>query len=353
MDEIFHVIVVGGGQSALACGYYLRRAKLKYLILDKQDIPGGAWLHSWDSLTLFSPADYSSLPGWLMPKSEHRFPLRQEAIDYLGKYEEHYQLNVKRGIEVVEIKKDGNVFQVHTPQGALKAKTVISATGTWGNPAIPKLAGIEDFKGLQIHSGKYKNPKDFTGLKTLVVGEGNSGAQIVAEVSKVTAVKWSTKKQPEFLPDEVDGYYLFNVASARYKAEKEGKPFDASQYSLGNIVMVPSVKEARRRGVLVSSGTFDKLYDKGVIWHNGDKEEFDAIIWCTGFGYDTSYLKSLIHIDEKGVAKTNESKSLEMPGLWLVGYGNWTGYASATLIGVNRTAKQTILEIEEFLNNSN
>jgi cation diffusion facilitator CzcD-associated flavoprotein CzcO len=87
MDEIFDVIVIGGGQSALACGYYLRRAKLKYLILDKQDIPGGAWLHSWDSLTLFSPADYSSLPGWLMPKSEHRFPLRQEAIDYLRKYE--------------------------------------------------------------------------------------------------------------------------------------------------------------------------------------------------------------------------------------------------------------------------
>lgn len=353
MDEIFDVIVIGGGQSALACGYYLRRAKLKYLILDKQDIPGGAWLHSWDSLTLFSPADYSSLPGWLMPKSEHRFPLRQEAIDYLRKYEEHYQLNVRRGVEVVDIKKDGIVFKVLTHQGALKAKTVISATGTWGNPAIPKLAGIEDFKGLQIHSGKYKNPKDFTGRKTLVVGEGNSGAQIVAEVSKVTAVKWSTKKEPEFLPDEVDGYYLFNVASARYKAEKEGKPFDASQYNLGNIVMVPSVKEAQSRGVLVSSGTFDKLYDKGVIWHSGDKEEFDAIIWCTGFGYDTSYLKSLIHIDEKGVAKTSESKSLEMPGLWLVGYGNWTGYASATIIGVNKTAKQTILEIEEFLKNSN
>src|SRR5690606_34093187 len=104
MDEIFDVIVIGGGQSALACGYYLRRAKLKYLILDKQAIPDGGWIHSWDSLTLFSPADYSSSPGWLMPKSEHQFPLRQEAIDYVGKYEEHYQLNVRRSIEVLEIK---------------------------------------------------------------------------------------------------------------------------------------------------------------------------------------------------------------------------------------------------------
>src|SRR5690606_1464642 len=125
-------------------------------------------------------------------------------------------------------------------------------------PFIPKLEGIENFKGFQLHSRNYKNPDKFIGLKTLIVGEGNSGAQIVAEVSKVTNVKWSTKKEPEFLPDEVDGYYLFNVASAKYKAEKEGKPFDASQYSLGNIVMVPPVKEARQRGVLVSSGTFHK-----------------------------------------------------------------------------------------------
>lgn len=113
--------------------------------------------------------------------------------------------------------------------------------------------------------------------------------------------------------------------------------------------MVPPVKEARERGVLISGGAFNKLYDKGVVWDNGDKEEFDAIIWCTGFGYNTSYLKSLIQTDEKGIAKTSESKSLEVDGLWLVGYGNWTGYASATLIGLNRTAKQTIQEITEFL----
>ncbi len=146
---------------------------------------------------------------------------------------------------------------------------------------------------------------------------------------------------------------MFNVASAKYKAEQEGKPFDASQYNLGNIVMVPPVKEARQRGVLVSNGSFFKLYDKGIIWDNGEQEEFDAIIWCTGFGYDTSYLKSLIKTDERGIANTKESKSLDVDGLWLVGYGGWTGYASATLVGLNRTSKQTIQEIEEFLKSKN
>ncbi len=208
MKEIFDTIVIGGGQSGLACGYYLRRAKVNFIILDKQQNPGGAWLNAWDSLTLFSPADYSSLPGWLMPKSNNKFPLRQEVIDYLNKYEEHYQLNVKRGVEISKITKEEVGFKVYTDNGIFYAKTVISATGTWGNPYIPKVEGIEKYSGIQIHSRNYKKPNDFVGLKTLVVGEGNSGAQIVAEVSKVTTVKWSTKKQPEFLPDEVDGYCL-------------------------------------------------------------------------------------------------------------------------------------------------
>lgn len=347
--EAFDTVVIGGGQSGLACGYYLRRSKLNYLILDKQDVPGGAWLHAWDSLTLFSPADYSSLPGWLMPKSDKKFPLRREVVNYLKQYEEHYQLNIERGIEVIEITKDEVGFKIHTTKGSYFAKTVISSTGTWGNPFIPKVEGIEKFNGIQIHSGKYKNATDFAGLKTLVVGEGNSGAQIVAEVSKVTNVKWSTKKRPEFLPDEVDGYYLFNVATAKYKAEKEGKPFDASLYNLGNIVMVPPVVDARERGVLVSSGVFNQINENGVVREDGTFEPFQAIIWCTGFGFDTNYLKSLIEIDERGKAHTTESKSLDVDGLWLVGYGNWTGYASATLVGLNRTAKQTIAEVEEFL----
>jgi cation diffusion facilitator CzcD-associated flavoprotein CzcO len=186
-------------------------------------------------------------------------------------------------------------------------------------------------------------------MKVLVVGEGNSGAQIVAEISKLTSVKWSTRKPPLYLPDDVDGFYLFNVATAKYNAEKKGIQFNSASYDLGNIVMVPSVKEARSRGVLNSSGSFESMYENGVVWSDGRREEFDVIIWCTGFGYATSFLKELVTTDERGIVKTLESKALEIEGLWLVGYGGWTGYASATLIGINRNAKQTIQELSEFL----
>jgi thioredoxin reductase len=349
MQEILDVIVIGGGQSGLACGYYLRRHKLNFLLLDKEEKCGGAWLHAWDSLTLFSPSEHSSLPGWLMPKSENLFPSKQEVIDYLCQYEKRYELPIERSVTVENITSENKVFKIYTNKGIYFSKAIIAAAGTWNNPFIPKIKGIDTFKGIQIHSAHYKNAEQFRNLKVLVVGEGNSGAQIVAEVSKVTSVKWSTRKPPQYLPDEVDGFYLFNVATAKYNAEKEGKPFNAANYDLGNIVMVPPVQEARSRGVLISSGSFENIYENGVIWSDGSKEDFDAIIWCTGFGYATSFLKNIVSTDERGIIKTEESKATELSGLWLAGYGSWTGYASATLIGINRNAKQTCNEITDYL----
>lgn len=350
MNTVFDVIVVGGGQSGLACAYYLRRAKLNYLILDDREQSGGAWQNTWDSLTLFSPAQHSSLPGWLMPESAGAFPTKKEVIDYLDRYEERYGFPVERPVRVVDVERQGKVFRLKTGKGEFYAKTIIAATGRWSDPFIPEIEGREKFKGIQLHSARYKKPEVFEDLKVLVVGEGNSGAQIVAEVSKFSPeVKWATRKAPEFLPDDVDGHYLFNIASAKYRAEKEGKPFDLSNYNLGNIVMVPSVKEARSRGVLTSEGSFTGMYEGGVIWENGTKEAFDAVIWCTGFGYATSFLDTVVRPDEKGIISTDETRATEIPGLWLVGYGSWTGYASATLIGVNRTARQTVKQIGEYL----
>ena len=349
MNKILDVIVVGGGQSGLACGYYLRRNKVNFLLLDKEEKCGGAWLHAWDSLTLFSPAEHSSLPGWLMPKSKNLFPLKQEVIDYLCQYEKRYDLPIERSVTVESVLLENKIFKIQTNKGMYFSKVVIAATGTWNNPFIPEIAGIDIFKGIQIHSAQYKNSESFKNLKVLVVGEGNSGAQIIAEVSKVANVKWSTSKPPQYLPDEVDGFYLFNVATAKYNAEKEGKPFNAANYDLGTIVMVPPVKEARSRGVLLSNGGIKSIYKEGVIWIDGTKEDFDAIIWCTGFGYATSFLKNTVSADNRGIVKTEQSKATEVDGLWLAGYGSWTGYASATLIGINRNAKQTCSEILAYL----
>ncbi len=349
MEDIKDLIIIGGGQSALACAYFLRRTDVEYLILDNQEQCGGAWLHTWDSLTLFSPAEYSSLPGWFMPKTEGKFPSREEVINYLCKYEERYEIPVERPVSVKKVTKEDDLFVLLTDKGEFRSRAVISATGTWGKPFVPDVPGSDNFNGEQVHSAHYKNPENYRGKKVLVVGEGNSGAQLLAELSKVTLTEWAVREDPDFLPPDVDGRVLFNVASAKYHAEQKGEKFDASKYNLGNIVQVPPVKEALERNALQSKGSLKEIIANGIVWDTGEKEEFDVIIWCTGFGYATHHLKELVSTDKRGKIKTEGTRAVETEGLWLVGYGGCTGYASATLIGVGRTAKETVKEVEGFL----
>lgn len=347
-SKIYDVIIIGGGQSSLACAYYLRRTNLDFIILDEQKKCGGAWLKTWDSLRLFSPAEHSSLPGWSMPKHEEGFPPKAHVLNYLCEYEKRYDFPVERPVKVNSVAKKKHVFEIDSSHGKILTKTIISATGTWKSAFIPKLKNRNKFKGIQLHSAHYKNPEVFKDKKVLVVGEGNSGAQILAEVSKVAQTQWATLDKPQYLPDDVDGRVLFDVATAKYKAEKEGSSYTPKNYNLKSIVMVPTVKEARDRGVLQSNGKLNALNEDGVIWQNGAVENFDAIIWCTGFKPAIDYLEKIAKIDKSGKIKTKGTKAVDTPGLWLVGYGGWTGFASATLIGVGRSARATVKEVVQY-----
>src|SRR6185369_3961339 len=133
MDNRFDVIVIGGGQSGLAMGYYLRRSGLSYIILDNQKEPGGAWLHTWKSLRLFSPAQWSSLPGMIMSGGSHQYPDRNETIAYLNSYEHKYSLRVERPVDVIDVRKKDNEFELETSQGVFYAKVIVSATGSFSN----------------------------------------------------------------------------------------------------------------------------------------------------------------------------------------------------------------------------
>lgn len=343
----FDVIIIGGGQSGLAVGYYLRRTNLSYSILDDQEKPGGAWLRTWDSLKLFSPAEHSSLPGWVMPKDVEEYPSKKHVIQYLNAYESRYKMPVERPVKVIKVYKANDLFTLSTSVGEYTCKALISATGTWKNPFIPKVTGQDVYKGIQLHSAEYVNELPFKDKKVVIIGGGNSGAQILAEVSKVADTKWVTLTEPRFLPDDVDGRYLFEFATRQYKAKLEGKKIEPVG-SLGDVVMVDSVKEARERQVLKTVRPFNFFFEDGVIWQNGGKEAFDAAIWCTGFKPALDHLKDL-NIIENGRVPTESTRSKKVNGLWFVGYGSWTGYASATLIGVGRTARSTVKEIQDFL----
>jgi cation diffusion facilitator CzcD-associated flavoprotein CzcO len=344
--ETHDIVIIGGGQMGLSLGYYLRRAKADFLILDAEDGPGGAWRHGWDSLRLFSPAGYSSLPGWLMPPPKHEgYPTRDDVLDYLACYEERYELEIRRPVRVASVERAEPHLHVLTDKGPFAARLVVSATGTWSQPFIPDIPGRELFKGRQVHSAHYENPESFAGQTVLVVGGGNSGAQIMAEVAPVARALWVTTHDPLFLPDDVDGRVLFERAVARMKAG----PSDTPVGGIGDIVMVPPVKEARDRGDLSSIRPFTQWTASGVVWPDGSEMAVDAIIWCTGFRPALSHLHGLGGVEEDGRVLVEGQRSIKESRLWLAGYGDWTGPGSATLMGAARTARDLAVALGTLL----
>lgn len=346
------VVVVGGGQAGLAVGYYLRREGLSFAILDAAEGPGGAWRRGWDSLRAFSPARWSSLPGRLMPGGAERYPTRDEVVRYLADYEERYGMTVYRPVRVEGVYRAEEGLAVKAGPARIRARAVVSATGTWEGPYAPDYPGRELFRGEQVHSAHYRSPEPYAGKQVLIVGGGNSGAQILAEVSRVADTTWVTLEEPRFLPDEVDGRVLFERATERYRAAQDGREAELVG-GLGDVVMVPTVREARERDALRSVRPFVRFTEDGVVWPDGREELVDAVIWCTGFGPALGHLEPLGVVGEDGRVELQRggagTRSVGEPRLWLVGYGEWTGYASATLIGVGRSARATVGEISEFL----
>ncbi|MGW9737259.1 putative flavoprotein involved in K+ transport [Micrococcus sp. 140720015-1] len=273
------VAVIGAGQAGLAAGYFLARAARdvdrgrrpgpppSFVLLDASAQPGGAWPHHWDSLRLFSPAEHSSLPGRPMPPSPGPgTPDAGHVVAYLADYEDRYGLPVRRGVRVTAVTHDAAAsppFTLRLEDGsALSTRAVVSATGSFTRPFVPALPGADRFGGTQRHSAAYRSPEAFTGRRVLVVGGGNSGAQIAADLLLAgVATTWATRRPPRFMPDDVDGRTLFDRASARVLGRSEARVGD-----LGDIVMVPSVIRARDEAGLHAVPAPTALTPEGVRW---------------------------------------------------------------------------------------
>jgi putative flavoprotein involved in K+ transport len=358
---VVDIVVVGGGQAALAAGYYLQRANrdrpsgrppLSFVLLDRRASAGGAWCDGWQSLRLFSPAAYSSLPGWPMPpeKGSSETPSAVHVRRYLEAYEQRYQLPVERPVVVTAVERDqgGGGFRVATDRDTWSARTVISATGTWGRPFWPRYPGMAAFRGRQLHTQHYRRASDFENNRVLVVGGGNSAAQITADLAgrHQGTVTWVTQRPPRYLPDDVDGRALFDIAT---RAVRSAGPPQRGVADLGDIVAVPTVREARDRGLLIAQPMFDRLTSTGVAWDQPSRRlDTDVIIWCTGFRPDLAHLSALSLTRQDGHPVTDPelpTRSSDQPGLFFLGYGDWCGPASATLIGVGPAARATVAAI--------
>jgi len=195
------------------------------------------------------------LPGRLIPGGEEHYPTRDEVVRYLADYEDWYELPVRRPVRVEGVYRKEGRLALRVGGVRLPVRAVVSATGTRRRPYIPDYSGRETCRGEQTHSGYYARPEPYAGKRVLIIGGGNSGAQVLAEVSQVAETSWVTLKEPTFLPDHVYGRVLFERATRRYHSMQHGNE-EEPVGGLGDIVMVPPVREARDRGDLKSVRPF-------------------------------------------------------------------------------------------------
>ncbi|MEK3979706.1 NAD(P)/FAD-dependent oxidoreductase [Psychrobacillus sp. FSL K6-2836] len=347
--EILDTIVIGGGQAGLASGYHLQKKGVRYLILESSNQVGGSWSRYYDSLKLFSPAGYSSLPGMKFPGEQSLYPKRDEVVRYLQEYKRKFQLKVETNQRVESVEKGSEGFTIRTMTGdTFQTRTIINATGSFNNPFIPNIAGRDGFKGLTIHSSEYKNSEPFINQRVLVVGRGNSAIQIAVELAEVSQTSLAVLSPIKFVKQKVWGkdlhFWLKFIGFDKFPFWRFGKTAPSSSA----VNDTGKYKERIIAGKPDQQPMFTSFYENGVIWPNGTKEQVDTVIYATGYRPQLPYLQAIGALDEEG-KPSHKAGISEVPGLYYVGMEGQRSFASATLRGVGPDAQYVVKKLLHYL----
>lgn len=334
----FDVIVIGAGQAGLALGHHLARRQADFVILEAGPSIGHSWRRRWDSLRLFSPAQYDSLPGLPFPAAADTHPGKDAVADYLAMYAAHFDLPVRLDCPVQHVRRDeGGEFLVTTPDGTLLSRQVVVATGPFQSPRIPVLAGQLDPTVPQLHSAEYRNPSQLpAGGRVLVVGAANSGLQIAAELAGTCTVTVATGSRPLELPQRIAGRDLFFwlTRSGFFTVPTESR-IARRLRARGDIIIGTQSAALRRQGI----GFRPRLtrLDGRVAHFVGEGSmEVDAIVWATGFRSDYSWLHVPGVVVDGGVH--HRRGVTDVQGLYFIGLPWQTSRGSALLGFVGKDA---------------
>jgi putative flavoprotein involved in K+ transport len=204
-SERIQTIVIGGGQAGLAVGYYLAKRGLGFQILDANPRIGDAWRNRWDSLRLFNPARYAGLPGLRFPGSGNNFPTKDQVADYLADYAQRFHLPVRTGVRVDRLWKEDDRFVMTAGEQRFEADSVVVAMANYQIPRVPAFARNLNPEILQLHSHHYRNTSQLQDGGVLIVGVGNSGADIAIEVAQ-SHPTWIAGKESGHIPWRIDTF---------------------------------------------------------------------------------------------------------------------------------------------------
>lgn len=323
------VVVVGGGQAGLAVGYFLARQNRDFVILEAATEPASAWRQRWDSLKLFTPVRYSSLPGLPFPGDPDSYPGRDDVVAYLTDYERHFGLPIELGSRVTSIRGTNSSYDVIVADRTYHADQVVVATGPFQVPFVPPMAENLDSRIIQFHSYEYRSPQDLPNGSILVVGGGNTGFQIAEELSKTREVHLSIGAKQMPLPQRFLGrdvfWYLDRTGLIRKTtASRIGRRMKERDTLVGS-----TPRALRRRGVKLH-GRAESVEGSSVRFVGGEQLEPAAVIWATGFRLDHSWIEAPI-FDDAGNVKHRRGVT-ESPGLFFLGL-SWMYTRGSALIG--------------------
>ncbi|GHO94888.1 monooxygenase [Reticulibacter mediterranei] len=349
---MFETLVIGAGQAGLAAGYTLQRAGLDFLIVEAGSSPTGSWGAYYESLTLFSPARFSSLPGMPFPGPPERYPKRDEVIAYLQSYAQRFHLPIQLQTRVERIERVGQHFRVDTSTGkSYEALSIIIATGAFHHPNLPLFPGQDLFRGQILHSAAYRRPEPFRGQRVLIVGAGESAVQIAVEVARMARVAIASRAPLRYRPQRVLGRDIHFWA---WLTGLDRLPLGRfwEQHAPTAIIETGRYQEAFATGALDRRPLFQRFTNAGVVWEDGSLEAVDSVIFATGYRPSFGFLADLGALDAQGQALQHQGISLTAPGLYYLGLNFQRTFASATLRGGGPDAAFIIRHLKRWLRSS-
>jgi putative flavoprotein involved in K+ transport len=336
-------VVIGGGQAGLAMGHYLKEQGREFTILDAEGRVGDAWRKRWDSLRLFTPARYAGLPGGRFPGKGSHYPTKDEMADHLEAYAERFALPVLNGTYVDRLWKEGDRFMVSAGGRRFEADNVVVATGANRLPRTPAFADELDPSIVQLHSSAYRRPSQLQPGGVLLVGAGNSGADISIEVARDHPTWLAGPDNPQ-VPFRIESFVARNVLVRIVRfvgvhvltlRTPIGRKAAQAQSMGGNIVVRVKRADIAAAGV-ERVGKVVGVRDGFPVLEDGRVLRVANVIWCTGFRQDFSWI-DLPVFDEAGEVVHERGVTAE-PGLFFLGLPFQYAAASDVLPGVGRDA---------------
>lgn len=341
-------VVIGGSQSGLAVGYHLRQRGLPFVIVDAHERVGDAWRKRWDSLRLFTPAKYDGLPGKRFPAPPSHYPSKDEIADYLEGYAEEFELPVRTGVKVERVSRVGDRFEVVCGEDRLSADNVVVATGAYHAPRIPPFADQLDDEIVQLHSSEYRNPSQLQPGGVLVVGAGNSGAEISMELSRHHPT-WLSGPDTGEEPTSASGTLRDRILTPLiwFAATRVIKVTNPIGRKVRDHFMNPprGIPLARVRREEIAEAGIERVprtvgVEDGVPKVEGGRVlDVRNVVWCTGFRADFSWIDLPIPIaGEYGQPEQERGVVPSQPGLYFMGLLFQYTLSSALVGGVGRDA---------------